>query len=660
MSGGTSVHATGTAKVVGNRIGRFAGAAMLLLAGAASAAQPDDDRNAATWYRRAIERMRAAALTTEERVALGAYELRGATQPSETVRAALARLQSAFSALRRGAEQGASDFGLDYGQGFDLEMPHLAELQGVARLMQRDAMVRLNDGDTSGAADSIASLYRLSGHFGDDRVLISSLVGQAVFRLTDQTTQYAMDLAAFGPGECGGLLTALETIPAGDAFGVVGCLLHESDVVTQWLRDKYADEHARGRISEDLGLQEDDALQLDALLLVENEREAALDAADEVMGRAVEAFLADDPDEGRLALECLQEEVRRGEHGAIAAVLLPSYLKLYERLSENRKLLADRIELLRAVAAGERSPSSLVNAAVWYLRAVEMIQDLDADFRAQLPRIVREMKPIDAETSQRLSSASAIIDTLRQGSQAPRCDFSIAGGKPAAVPGYLPGLRESFRLLQADALRLLHEGERDQGADRLAIGYRVAAHLAGDPQLAGALVAHTGFEGTDAVVRPALGSLEDAQRAVLLAAVQAMPARDPFGYMGAIERARREILKALHVAGPGRVTLERAVQEAGGDALMYFLVVATRRGDEEDLPAAWQPLADVLDLEALRAARSRAEAARALLAESGDVNAIRPDPMPEIGRVRERSARAMQDYRAAVGELEGGGMRRPP
>ncbi len=495
-------------------------AAALLLAGAALSAQPDDERNAATWYRKAMERLQAVRpATPEEWDAVDACFPRCDGPPSAAVRAILARIEPVLSAMRRGSALEYSDFGLVHAQGFDLILTHLGPLREMGQLMQLDAMVRLHDGDASRAAEDVASIYRMSAHVSEDRVLISSLVGQSLFRGADRITQSGLDSAVLSPEDCGKLLASLEAIPAGDPFGVVGCLLSERDMMTGWLRDNYDDPHERGRITEDLGIQGDQALQLDAMLLVDTEREAALDAADEVMGRAVEAFLSDDPDEGRLALECLQEEVRRGEHGAIAALLLPSYLKLYESMSESQKLLAERIEVLRAVVAGERSPSSLVNAAVWYLRAVEMIQDLDADFRAQLPRIVREMKPIDAEASQRLSSASAIIDTLRQGSQAPRCDFSIAGGKPAAVPGYLPGLREAFRLLQADALRLLHEGGRDQGADRLAIGYRVAAHLAGDPQLAGALVAHAGFEGTDAVVRPALGSLEDAQRAVLLAAV---------------------------------------------------------------------------------------------------------------------------------------------
>jgi hypothetical protein len=622
---------------------------VLLLARGASAAPPED-ANAATWYRKAMERFAAAGLTDAERATLDGYDPRSGARPSVELRALLARLEPAFNALRRGAAEDFSDFELDYAQGLDLVLPHLQPLRDVAFLMQRDAAVRLYDGDGAGAAGDIASIYRMSAHVSQDGVLISSLVGQSLFRVADRITQQGLDSAALPPEVCATLLAGLESMPRGDPFGVVGCLLTERDVVMKWLRDRYDDEHARGRMAEDLGLDGEDAIQLDALLLVDGEREAALDAADEVMGRAVEAFLSDDPAEARLTLECLNEEVRRGEHGAIAAVLLPSYLRLYESMSEGRSLVSGRIELLRSVATGERPASSLVNAAVWYLRAVEMIQALDAEFRGQLPRLAAGSKRVEEGPAQHLASAAAIVETLRQGAQAPRCDFAIAGGKAAAVPAYLPGIREALQLLQADALRLLAAGDRAAAADRLATSLRLGAHLAGDPQIAQALVAHAGFEASAGIVERAGGLLEAEEKAAIRAALAAMPARDPFGYMGALARARRDVLKALHPAGAAPPALERTVEDAGNDALFYLLVLATRRGDDEDLPAAWQPLGDVLALEALREARSRAAGAIAALAESGQVSGLVPDPVPVIGRVRERHARAMQDYRAALSE----------
>jgi hypothetical protein len=120
--------------------------------------------------------------------------------------------------------------------------------------------------------------------------------------------------------------------------------------------------------------------------------------------------------------------------------------------------------------------------------------------------------------------------------------------------------------------------------------------------------------------------------------------------MGAFMRARRDVLKELHPAGAVPPALERTVEDAGSDALFYLLVVATRRGDEEDLLAAWQPLGDVLEMEALREARARAAAARANFAETGLASGLVPDPVPDLGRLRERRARAMSDFRAAIRE----------
>jgi hypothetical protein len=106
-----------------------------------------------------------------------------------TVRAVLARVEPVLSAARSGARQEYNDFGLDYTQGFELMLPHLGKLRNIGRLMAADAAVRLHDGDASGAAGEIASAYRIADHLPADEILISSLVGQAVFQSADRVAR---------------------------------------------------------------------------------------------------------------------------------------------------------------------------------------------------------------------------------------------------------------------------------------------------------------------------------------------------------------------------------------------------------------------------------------------------------------------------------------
>ncbi len=145
-------------------------------------------KNAATWYRRAIEAYES--LPTDVKKALGNYDWSNPNAPiTAEFRLALAQVQPVLRLAHRGAKQGYNDFELDYGQGFDLLLPHLGSMRGITLLMRTDAVVRLRDGDTAGAAAAVASIYRMGGHLTSDRILISSLVGQAIFSAGDMVAQ---------------------------------------------------------------------------------------------------------------------------------------------------------------------------------------------------------------------------------------------------------------------------------------------------------------------------------------------------------------------------------------------------------------------------------------------------------------------------------------
>ena len=166
--------------------------ALLLVVSGAVAARPPlgDPHNAATWYLEAIDALQV--LTDEDRIYV-ADVLERHLPPTPRLREILARAAPALRAAERGAQEARADFNLQYEQGFELLLPHLSQLRMMARLMAVDANVRLHDGNTSGAAARLTSMYQMGRHVTSDRILISSLVGQSIFSVSDANVQFGLD-----------------------------------------------------------------------------------------------------------------------------------------------------------------------------------------------------------------------------------------------------------------------------------------------------------------------------------------------------------------------------------------------------------------------------------------------------------------------------------
>jgi hypothetical protein len=634
-----------------------------LAAATQGAGQTSEARNAANWYEKSFARLESIEISEAEWKAIREYRRDPHAVPSATVRAVLARVEPVLSAARRGAQQGYSDFALDYSQGYELLLPHLSQLRNVGRLMAADAKLRLHEGGAAAAANEIAAMYRMSDHLGTDATIISSLVGQVIFEAADQVAASGIDRGAFGPAESGALRDALKQLERDDPFSMIGAVETEQAIMVDWLRDRYADGGDRVAIFEDLSMTPGAEEALAGLALVDEAQfDAALDQADQTLGRIIEAFKMDDPDEARLVLEQIGAECQNGEHGPLA-LLMPNYGRIYEKLLEARALVAKRDAQLAALVAGTVEPGELANAAVLYLQAVEMIAQMEPQRLEPLGAVAsRPMQPLDETNAGTLRSAAGIVETLRQAARIPRCDFSIVHGKhPPLIPDYLAGLRTAGRLLVADAVRMLQEAEDDQAADRLQVCFRMSAHLAGDSIITSSLVSHTVFGDADGLARWALGNaaFSAADRARLFDGVGAMPRRDPFGYVSALMSAREQIQKRLGPGGEDWARAEQALLRLDGDQLLYLLVVIDERsaagsqkeGREQD-DGKIADLADVISPEGLAAARRRAEEAGRIIKETaGFVAAVEQD-VPLIGDVKQRQASARADLRRAYFAFE--------
>ncbi len=628
-------------------------AAALLLLTAPGAGQSHDWRNAAAWYVKAMQRLQAAGLSEADWKALRAYQPDSGGAPTDSVRSALARLQPVFAAVQRGSRQAFSDFGLDYSEGFGLTLPHLGPLRSITGLMSKDAMVRLYDGDASGAASAISALYRLGDHVANDRMAISSLVGQAIFNQADGITQAGVDRSAFGPAESSTLLKAVMGLDERDPFDLIGALGNEQQFVVNWVREQYDDAGDRAWMLDELGLGAEAASVVAGMMLVDEAHfDAALEETDEVMGRLVELFEMDDAAAAQFELKQLAEELRRGEHGPLAALIVPDATGMHRKMIEAQAAVAERAAGLRDIVEGRVSADALANAAVWYLQAVQMLKALPPGIRAQLREIAEDPdRPVDDETAKIFAQTSEIVQVLRAGSQKPRCDFSFARrGRAPAIPVYLPMLRDAARLLHADAVHHLHRAEPGAAADRLAICFRLSAHLAGDRQIPSSLTSHVIFDETAELTRWGLDTLGTGHRGPVLEAVRAVGPRDPFGYLASLAAARQQIVDELRLRGEVRQQALRTSRRLDGDALLYMVVVAGRV--EISLPDT-EPLDDVISLEALAMTLTEAERIRREVADSGDLEPIGRRAVPEIGRVSDRFSRARSLLRRVVALLGG-------
>ncbi len=631
----------------------LAGVAAALL-GAGAFAQTDEARNAAAWYAKAVERLAAAAISDDDLDAIHRYDLQSGGPAPEAVRAALLRLEPVFSAVRRGSRQDVSDFELDYAQGFELGVPHLADLRTISELMSKDALVRMHDGDGLAAANDIAAVYRMAGHLADDGVTISSLVGQVIFKQADRVAGAGLDRGVLGPVECARLLEALKELPARDPFDIVGSIENEQEMIAEWMHTRYDDPADRAGMLDDFGLNLGITADLTGLLLLDDARfDAELRETDQLLDRVVDIFAMENQEEARLELARLGEEIERGDHGVLAPLLVPSYGKLFERMTETESMIEERSRQLAAIASGAVTPQRLANAAVWYLQAIAMLERLDPVARAQLREVASDPGySVDEAAVKTLGESTAIVEALRRACALRRCDFSIAPDASVAVPGYPAGLRAAATLLRADAVRLIERQEAGPAVERLALCYAISAHLAGDARPASAMVSHAIFVETTALAGRSIEgeTLGSEERRALAAAAGSMGRRDPFGYVAARAETIRRMLEWVDGVGledAPRRQARASIRRLDGDRLLHVVVVATAPQAGEQHAIVAEGYAGVIDMAVLRQALADAAALKERISETGSLDAILETAAPRIVP-GDRRASASADYDRAI------------
>lgn len=108
---------------------------------------------------------------------------KGQIEVNDEIKQYLEEKRQLIDALQTASEIPNCDWGLDFSQGLELEMPYLATMRTFTYIMLADAQFKKQEGRTQEAMEQCLAVLRMAGHVGND-TFISYLVGTAMTALT--------------------------------------------------------------------------------------------------------------------------------------------------------------------------------------------------------------------------------------------------------------------------------------------------------------------------------------------------------------------------------------------------------------------------------------------------------------------------------------------
>ncbi len=188
------------------------------------------------------------------------------------------------------------------------------------------------------------------------------------------------------------------------------------------------------------------------------------------------------------------------------------------------------------------------NAAGAYLRAWDSLPFSELRALGAAAAEVSDLKALTPERRELLSRHSSYIDVLIAASATPDCDWGVAfeQGWEVLLP-HLGQMRQTARILRADAVRCVSEGSMIAAVERVRAMLRVSVHAAENAVLISTLVGIAiAAQATDtAQVLLDSGKMTPAQARILLAGFREVPRRDFYSAAAAVENERRVTLRWL-------------------------------------------------------------------------------------------------------------------
>ena len=530
------------------------------------------------------------------------------------------RVRSLADRLHPAARNAISDFELDYSQGFELELPHLAPMRGLTQAMFADVRRRTLAGDGPGAARLVDTIDRMALHLGQDRTLISSLVGMSMLQASCDAIVFMIEQDQLSARDAAMLLRGFEGIDQRDPTGLATALDTERQSMGGWVRDQFASPSGGATVGQLLG-------QLDPKGLGD------VDGYDRAMRDLTDTMILDDLETAQTRLSTIDRQLQSGEYGKLAQLLVTSLDRvLVMRFEFEQELAAVRTTLQR-IASGEEAAGIEPNAAWRYIAAARAI---DAAAGAE---------DVDA------AARTAQLDELMFAALMERCEFPLDEDtlRPV-IPAWTTGLHRGGRRLVEDAGRRIAAGDVDGAVGRLDTTIALAADLSTSPHLADALVAHdmTADAMKLIVELDEDERLDDAARRRLLVTLRTIKSSDPFGYLQSADESRR--LLEQWCSGTERSTMIESLP-VDGDGMLFAIAFHEMNIDPEAPPAHCWPLP--IDVEALQGlidpaaiAEARQQGREAVDASQVGVEIVM-EPTPGIvpGTIERRRAEAAAQLR---------------
>ncbi len=135
----------------------------------------------------------------------------------ERLRQFVEKFAPLIAEIRAVAERGGPACALDFSQGLAMELPHLAQLRNLARLLRADAEVAVDQGEFDRVLDDMAAMMQLGDAIRDEPILISQLVRIAISGIAYDTIG-AVPAEALDPAQYDRLVDMLANADHRDSF----------------------------------------------------------------------------------------------------------------------------------------------------------------------------------------------------------------------------------------------------------------------------------------------------------------------------------------------------------------------------------------------------------------------------------------------------------
>ena len=186
--------------------------------------------NAAVIYAQAFAKFAGHDTPLEKKlpvVGMGKLPPRGEPLPDEVktdISAYLAANAQALELLHKAATIEGCRFDLDFSRGNDMLLPHLAELRQAGRLLELQALMKVEGGKPDEAARAIADSFGAARALLKEPLLISQLVRMAVISLSVSGLERVLSRTALGDQQLTDLskAIALQENPEGLMRGLAG------------------------------------------------------------------------------------------------------------------------------------------------------------------------------------------------------------------------------------------------------------------------------------------------------------------------------------------------------------------------------------------------------------------------------------------------------